>query len=555
MDPGSICYLCKKIKAQGEKMTSTIQLIQQGRNEELWTKYCGFFDLELEEFMEIQERLLLEQIDLLGKSMMGRMLMGDIIPTSMEEFRQVVPLTTYKDYIGYLDKKREDVLPRKPYMWSHTSGRSGDFRFKWVPYTKKMYDRIGEVLITNMILSSCTKRGEVHLEPNDKLLLASAPPPYITGLISRSAEEQANIRFLPSLEEGEEMEFGERIKEGFKLAMLEGMDYFYGIASVLVNIGEQFEKGSGSSSFSLDMLRPNILYRMIKGMLKARINKRNMLPKDIWKLKGIITGGADTIIYEELIEYYWGKKPLEGYGCTEGGGIANQAWNRNGMTFFPENNFLEFIPHDEHKKNKEDPDYQPKTLLFDELKKGIYELVFTNFHGGVFTRYRVGDLVEVISLEDREININLPQINFYARADDIINLAGFALLTEKDIWSAIDIASVDYHDWVARKEVKDHRSYLHLYIEVENPQRIDKEKYRIDIHKHLRKINSDIKDLEDMLGYDPLKLTLLRPGSFGSYMEYQESQGADLAHTKPPHMQPSGEQLSELMKDRRIKNK
>ena len=75
-------------------MPSLNTLLQQGRKEEIWTKYCGFLDFSIDEFMRIQERLLLEQIGLLGKCMMGRMLMGDVIPTTIKEFREIVPLTT-----------------------------------------------------------------------------------------------------------------------------------------------------------------------------------------------------------------------------------------------------------------------------------------------------------------------------------------------------------------------------------------------------------------------------------------------------------------------------
>ncbi len=41
-------------------MTSLSTLLKQGRKEEIWTKYCGFLDLSIGEFMEIQERHLLE---------------------------------------------------------------------------------------------------------------------------------------------------------------------------------------------------------------------------------------------------------------------------------------------------------------------------------------------------------------------------------------------------------------------------------------------------------------------------------------------------------------
>ena len=46
-------------------MTRPIDLVRQGRKEELWQMCCGFIDLSLEQFMAIQTRLLLEQIELL----------------------------------------------------------------------------------------------------------------------------------------------------------------------------------------------------------------------------------------------------------------------------------------------------------------------------------------------------------------------------------------------------------------------------------------------------------------------------------------------------------
>ncbi len=534
-------------------MTSLRTLIQQGRQKEIWTKYLGFLDLSIDEFMEIQERLLLEQIDLLGKSLMGRMLMGDVIPTSIEEFREIVPLSTYKDYHEYLEQKRTDVLPREPVTWAHTSGRSGDFRFKWAPYSKKMYDRLGDSVTGSMILASCSKKGEVLLEPYDTVLLATAPVPYISGEITQSANAQMDLKFLPPLDEGDQMDFRGRIQSGFKLAMVEGLDFFYGLASILVGIGEQFEKGSGSMKISAKMLRPNVIWRLLRSYISAKIKGRNMLPKDVWRVKGIMTGGVDATIYKKQIEYYWGKKPLEGYACTEGGSLCMQAWNYKGMTFFPENNFLEFIPHEEHKKNKQDPNYHPKTVLYNELEPGIYELVFTNFHGGIFTRYRVGDLFEVLSLRDEELGIDLPQVRFYSRDSDIINIAGFALITEKDIWEALEKSDLDYYEWIARKEVKDNKSYLHLFIELKTVTHVNTSEIETKISSALREVNSDYDDMVEMLGYSAVNISMLNPGAFGLYMDYQQSRGADLAHTKPPHMKPTSKQMKRLLGDKKIK--
>jgi hypothetical protein len=501
-------------------MVTASTLIKQGRNEEIWTKYCGFLDLSIDEFMEIQERLLLEQIDLLGKSMMGRMLMGDVIPSSIDEFREVVPLTTYKDYVGYLDSQREDVLPRKPVTWCHTSGRTGEYKFKWVPYTQKMYDRLAEVVVSAMILSSANRRGDLNLENKDTVLLTTAPPPYFSALVTRATDDHADVRFLPPLDEGEEMGYGERVQAGFKEAMAKGLDYFYGISSVLVRVGQQFEEGGGGGvSLSKDMLNPGFIWRMLKGFTKAKLQGRPMLPKDIWNIKGIMTGGADSSVYRHLIQKYWGRDPVEGYACTEGALMACQAWNLKGMTFYPENDFLEFIPEEERKKEREDPDYTPKTVLYNELTPGVYELVFTNFHGGIFTRYRVGDMFEMISLKDEEINVNLPQVRYYARTADVINLANFAFLTEKDIWLAMENAKVEYNEWIARKEMVEDKAYLHLFVEAGPDNGLGEEEFRGLVKSSLYEVNNDLQEMEDMLGYDPLKLNILNPGAFQSYME------------------------------------
>ena len=103
-------------------MATLSEIFQQGSNKELWQKCCGFIDLSMQEFMNIQERLLKEQLVLLKKCELGRSIMGKASPATIAEFRDTVPLTTYEDYAPYLLKRRMDVLPKKPIMWQYTSG-------------------------------------------------------------------------------------------------------------------------------------------------------------------------------------------------------------------------------------------------------------------------------------------------------------------------------------------------------------------------------------------------------------------------------------------------
>jgi hypothetical protein len=528
-------------------MNLTSKLLKDGRLDDIWTKHCGFINLSIDEFMEIQERLLAEQIELLAASSLGSELMHAAHPANTDEFRSQIPLTTYENYAPYLDEQNEKVLPVKVHKWARTSGRTSEKGPKWVPITKTMYDLLGDSVIGVMILSSCTAKGDVQLELNDKLLLTIPPPPYISGFGAYAARDQMDVRFLPSLEEGESMDFGQRVAAGFNLAMREGLDYFYGVASVLVRMGEQFENSSGGTKPSLQMLNPVVLWRLLKAVYKTRVQNRKLLPKDIWKLKGITTGGTDTVIYKNKIEYYWGRKPLEAYGCTEGGGLACQAWNYKGMYFYPDRNFLEFIPLDEYQKNLEDPSYNPKTCLMNELVTGIYELVITNFHGGVFLRYRLGDLLEVISVGDAEIGSELPQFRYYSRNKDVIDLASLVRLTEKEIWRGIESTGIGYKDWVVCKEFHQDKPFLHVYIEPLPGQNNSLDEVREKIRQYLLENNNEYQDTEEILGTDPLVVSFLTIGAFEAYMEAQQAAGADMAHIKPAHMQPSQAVMARLV--------
>ena len=90
-------------------MNTATDLLRRGKSEEMWQKYCGYLDLSVEEFMETQSHLLLEQLDILANCELGKIIMRGARPTSMEEFRSQVPLTTYEDYAPYLLRRNEDV--------------------------------------------------------------------------------------------------------------------------------------------------------------------------------------------------------------------------------------------------------------------------------------------------------------------------------------------------------------------------------------------------------------------------------------------------------------
>ena len=222
-------------------MSREAELIVQGKNEELWQRCCGFIDLSLEDCMNIQERLLLEQITLLKKCKLGKSIMRGAEPRTVEEFRRQVSLTTYTDYEPFLLTKNERALPAKPLFWQHTSGRSGEYPFKWAPVTSRQFEEVRALLFACLAFSCCKHKGEIAYKWKDKFLYALAPPPYTTGALIHSAPHEV-FDFLPPIKAAEGMSFEERVQLGFKLALFEGLDLFFAMSSVLVALGEHFSQ-------------------------------------------------------------------------------------------------------------------------------------------------------------------------------------------------------------------------------------------------------------------------------------------------------------------------
>jgi hypothetical protein len=448
-------------------MPKAAELLQQGRSEELWQMCCGFLSLSLEQFMAIQKRLLLEQIQLLSRCTLGRKVMRGAKPQTVDEFREQVPLTTYDDYCPELIERREAPLPAEPALWVHTSGRSGEYPCKWVPMTRAFAQELSTIMYGVGILSSCKGWGDTsQLNDRPKIVYTVAPRPYMSGAMASMLGLQTPSDYLPPLEEAEELSFEDRIKLGFKQALSQGLDYFFGLSMVLVVVGNKFSQPSDKVDLRPLLSQPRALFRLMRGLAKSRLAGRPMLPKDLWRVKGIMSGGLDSGVYREKIKALWGRYPLDTYSGTEGGIIATQTWDYEGMTFIPSLNFLEFIPEAEHFKWRLDPSYQPKTVLLDEVKAGEnYELVITNFHGGALVRYRPGDMVRITALRNEKLGIDLPQMVFDRRADDLLDFV-FVRLTEKTIWQAIENAGIAYEDWTAYK--KEGQPVLSLYIELKD---------------------------------------------------------------------------------------
>ncbi|MFQ5826869.1 MAG: GH3 auxin-responsive promoter family protein, partial [Dehalococcoidia bacterium] len=401
-------------------------------------------------------------------------------------------------------------------------------------------------VLSSVILAAAREPGEVNVKPGDRGIYNIAPKPYISGYVAQGMVEKFGFRSIPPLEEAEEMDFRQRVETGFEMALRTGVDIMCSLSSVLLKIGQRFTEHSHRGGFQRSRLHPAILYRFSRALLGSRLAGRGILPKDLWPLKAIIGWGLDTSLYGREIVTYWGSQPYEFHACTEVGILAQQAWNKKGLTPTPYAAFVEFLPEEEIGKMRRNHHRRPRTVLVDGLEPGRrYELIITSFYGMPFIRYRVGHLIKVLSKGDPETGVSLPQISFVGRADEAIDLAGFTRLDEKTIWQALASCPFRYEDWTVRREFPDGYPSLHLFIELRDrmaPQEVGEA-----LHQSLRGVDPAYRDLEDMLGLKPLEVTLLPGGTFERYSQEMQRRGLELSQWRVGHLNVPEARMKELL--------
>jgi hypothetical protein len=332
--------------------------------------------------------------------------------------------------------------------------------------------------------------------------------------------------------------------------LTQGIDYFFGLSMVLVTVGEKFSERVNLKSLLPVLKHPSATRRLLLGMLRSRLARRRLLPRDIFHVKGIMCGGLDSWVYRERIKELWGRYPLDVFASTEGGIVATQTWDYGAMTFIPNLNFLEFIPEEEVAKAAADHNDDPRTVLLDEVRPGCkYELVLTSLHGGALVRYRTGDLIKITALRNAALGIEIPQMVFDRRIDGMLDFV-VTRLSEKAIWQGVEGVGYPYVDWTAYKEPGN--PVLNLLLEPANGNPTDVPELERQLAEHILRASDDVytqsrahDDLADMVHFR-VNLELLPRGAFTGYMAARQAEGADLAHLKPPHINPSGEVIARL---------
>lgn len=482
---------------------------------------------------------------------------------TVDDYRRLVPMTTYDDYVEYIDRMINGDKKVLTNLWvtryADSSGSVGkpkiiplSARTQWVmqcfsfsapvgctfKYYKKQGKRIPpqKGLLTLEITS--------HKLPNGctRSCLSGIPLMWLKPLVRFFATSPMEVMF-PKEPEKMNMYY---LKLRYALA-----DRTVGyIGTMIITVLEtmmeylednwqlicdDIEKGTIDPSIEMPADVRAKLEKRLKpnpkraAELRAEFEKGFDTPiiKRIWPNIGWLYGmGAGTItVYAEKLRKYIGDLPIHhmGYGASEAYMAVPIEFDSESFVMLPQNGFYEFLPVDAPEGTK--------TLTIDELKVGNeYEIILTNLSG--LYRYRIGDVVRVNSFYKQS-----PMISFMYRLNEVVNIGG-----EKTSKAMLDFAvgkTAEHFgaDFINYSVYADTDSSPAKYVIFAEPTHdIDTSlsaEYAKMFDKYLTEANFYM-DTARSFGYvtDP-EFHFLKQGTYLEWNEYKRSSGVNINQMKP----------------------
>ena len=310
----------------------------------LWREYCAVVQLPTQHFMDIQKTLLSEQLELMADSHWYETIVGGRSPQTIEEYRRIVPLTQWRDYIDQLSPESPNGFASDLECWVQTSWCHGSW--KRVPWARRFFDAQCRHAIAALMMSVARHEGDVRLNKNFQVLPILPETPFASAWLASGVVERnvVSSRLAPRSSDTP-MTMSQRIQDGLWRSMASGVDSVVGMASTLLLTRREFERMTAATSFRqpLTQAGPRAAARWAYGKLRRFGRGKEWEPKSMLAPKSVITWGADTALLAPLLEQQWGAPVFQLYASSEAGIIAMQDWRRGGLVPLPTSVFLEFL--------------------------------------------------------------------------------------------------------------------------------------------------------------------------------------------------------------------
>ena len=295
-------------------------------------------------------------------------------------------------------------------VWISTSGTTGTP--KWIP--------VGEGDIANFRESIRRLMALIigHMEDWSMLYLGGSAPfisesgGYIILTNRMLDDARAEFAFVAMPEAFDALNFA-------RIAHLEGVFLAPSLA-VLIAEGVTKQAAAGAR----EQFRKERSLRNLLAMLATRVMR--IKAKNVFNFRWGAFGGEPVDPYRGAIVDHYGLQPSSAYGATEllyTCPVA-ECMAHKGMHVYMDVCLPEIIPQEELEREQTDASYVPQAVPMWEAITGLTgELVLTTFADALpLVRYRMSDLVEVVSTEPCPCGRTHPRIKVLYRSDDIVNM-------------------------------------------------------------------------------------------------------------------------------------
>jgi hypothetical protein len=143
---------------------------------------------------------------------------------------------------------------------------------------------------------------------------------------------------------------------------------------------------------------------------------------------------------------------------------------------------------------------------------------------------------------NQEARVSLPQFLYCGQRTDLVEIAGFARLSERTFALALSTAGISCVDWTARKEIESGKAIVHIRFEPAGTVTDSERDLQLRLASALRRIDTDWRDMEDIVGLHPLRLSSLPAGTFA---RLEQASGGGAGHF--PRINASDDRIRALL--------
>jgi hypothetical protein len=477
---------------------------------------------------------------------------------TLEDYRNMVPISTYKDYEPYIERMinndENNLIVSQPAIgYAQSSGSVGGRKF--VPITQDQVKVYTTYTVTKMMAITddyCRKHLGRGLRPGRGLYTNHAIFDYLPNgvLCSNVADVAARqLGFLypyilsnpyKRLFTQYEAEF-RYVNTRFALQDRNTMFIFTVFLKMFTDlmlylkenweiIVDDIEKGTVSD---IAHATPEVL-EMLKAKIKPDPERAAELRREfekgfdetiiprLWPNMSVIYGiGTSTFEpFYRISKTYTGNIPYDFsiYGASEGLFAATDEVNSANQLMLVDSCFYEFVPVDD----------ESKLLCLDELEIGKeYEIIITN-QAGLY-RYKCGDVIKIVDYLNE-----CPYMQFAYRKGQLLNLAG-EKTTEEHMQEAVnriaEMSGCTITSWTTGM-VLDVRP-CHYLLMLENAEGKDLSGYTEAADEILREVNIRYAHFTDRSMMGKVKVVNLENGTNEKWVQSLVDKGVSVAQAKP----------------------